>query len=101
MRSGNGYYSGLTKLEKYLGHKNFSFSDIDIDFIKDYENYMYTKLGNKSTSVLFSFNTIKIFFNYAINEDVIDVARARPACFKGKIKRGEYFDCDFSSRADR
>ena len=62
----------IQKLEKFLGHKNIAFQEIDISLIKEYENYLYVKKGNKPSTVEYSFRVIKVFFNYAISEDVID-----------------------------
>ncbi len=77
----------LYKLEKYLGHRNLNFSDIDINFIKDYESYMYKELGNTSTTVEFSFRVIKIFFNHAINEGYIESNIYPFKNYKFKVKK--------------
>lgn len=62
----------LGKIERYLGHRKLHFQEMDINFIKDYENYLYKIVGNKASTVEYSFRVIKIMFNYAINEGVID-----------------------------
>jgi len=68
----NTYRFYLGKIENFLGYRTISFQDMDIDFIKEYENYLYSELGNKPTTVDYSFKVIKIMFNYAIAEGVID-----------------------------
>ncbi len=68
----NKYRFCIGKIEKYLGCRTISFQDINIDFIKEYENYLYKKLGNKPSTVEHSFKVIKLMFNYAITEGVID-----------------------------
>ena len=65
-----GFYLG--KIENYLGHRKLRFQEMDINFIKDYENHLYEVVGNKASTVEYSFRFIKVIFNYAINEGVVD-----------------------------
>ncbi|PLX00992.1 MAG: recombinase [Marinilabiliales bacterium] len=65
-----GFYIG--KIEKFLGHKNITFQEMDIDFIKRYEKYLYEEVGNKPSTVEYSFRVIKVMFNYAISEGIVD-----------------------------
>ena len=66
------YEGYLNKLERYVGSKELNFDDIDIPFIKKYESYLYNELKNKPGTVEFSFRCIKIFFNLAIKEGIVD-----------------------------
>lgn len=66
------YQGYLNKLEKYVGSKELNFDDIDIPFIKKYETYLYDEKKNKPGTVEFSFRCIKIFFNLAIKEGLVD-----------------------------
>ncbi len=62
----------LKKLETFAGSKDLNFDEIDISFVKKYENYLYTKCNNKTITVEYSFRCIKIFYNLAIREGLAD-----------------------------
>ncbi len=64
------YKCYVDKLAKYKGSRDLSFNEIDINFVKDYENHLY-KIGNKAATVEYTFRVVKIMFNHAINEGVI------------------------------
>ena len=66
------YEGYLNKLEKFIGSKELNFDDINIPFIKEYETYLYNEKKNKPGTVEFSFRCIKIFFNLAIKEGLVD-----------------------------
>ena len=66
------YNSHIGKIAKFVGHKDLIFHDIDIDFIKKYESYLYEVVGNKSSTVEYSFKIIKILFNSAISDGIVD-----------------------------
>jgi site-specific recombinase XerD len=69
-RSYNQY---LKKLEHYIGSKKLAFDEIDIPFIKAYENYLYKECENKAITVEYSFRCIKLFYNLAIKEELADI----------------------------
>ena len=66
------YHSHIDKLKTYIGNSDLSFNDIDVKFVKEYESYMYNELGNSGGTVVGSFGIIKVFFNQAINEGLVD-----------------------------
>jgi len=90
------YQVYLNKLEAYCGNRNLEFNDIDLDFIKAYEKYLYEKLGNNSGTVLVAFKIIKIMFNFAINEDLISLNQYpfRKYSFKKPITNKNYLNED-------
>ncbi len=67
------YNQYLKKLEHYIGSKELTFDEIDIPFIKAYENYLYKECENKSITVEYSFRCIKLFYNLAIKEGLADM----------------------------
>ena len=55
----NSYKVYVKKLATYNGGRELNFRDIDISYIKAYENYLF-KLGNSAATVEYSFRIIKI-----------------------------------------
>ncbi len=66
------YNSQINMLKEYVGDKPLYFDDINIDFIKKYENYLYNVKGNNANTVKAKFKAIKLFFNQAVIEDHVD-----------------------------
>lgn len=77
----------LKKLEQYKGNRNLSFDDIDIPFIKEYENYLYKVCENKPITVEYSFRCIKMFYNLAIKEELADIRKYPFRNYTFKIQR--------------
>jgi site-specific recombinase XerD len=67
------YLLNLIKFENFFGTKDVYFEDITVSVLKDYEHYLITKLNNQLSTVSFAFRILKIFFNLAIDEDVIPI----------------------------
>jgi len=49
----------------YNGKLDFLFTDIDMDFLKKYEQYLFRR-GNKSTTISLNFRTLRSVYNKAI-----------------------------------
>ena len=67
-----GYRSYLNKLERFWGNRNITFNDITINFIKRFEAHLYNEVKNKSATVRKMIITIKLIFNHAINDGIIN-----------------------------
>jgi len=63
------YKSQISKLKKFC--PEVSFNEIDISFIKEYENYMITKLGNNPNTISKTLRWLKSFLNRAIQSGII------------------------------
>jgi len=66
------YTSQINMLREYVGDKPLYFDDINVDFIKRYENYLYKDIGNNTNTVKAKFKAIKLIFNQAIIEGHVD-----------------------------
>lgn len=65
------YKSQVTKLKKYHSGK-ISLSEVNnLDFIKDYENYMIEKLNNKTNTIYKSLAFIRTILNEAIAHSIV------------------------------
>ncbi len=65
------YLNEINKFEKFVQTQNLYFEDITITRLKDYEQYLISTLDNSQTSVKYAFCILGIFFNLAINEELI------------------------------
>jgi len=45
------YYNAINKFEKFIGHKNLYFEDININLLKDFEQYLIVDLKNSRNTV--------------------------------------------------
>ena len=66
------YESTINVLEEYLNDKPLYFKDIDVEFIKKYEKYLYDVRDNSTNSVKNKFKIIKLLFTQAINDGKVD-----------------------------
>ena len=57
-------------LIKFKGHLDFYFSDIDINFLKEYESWLRRR-GLKENTIGIRFRTLRAIFNVAIEEKVV------------------------------
>jgi len=61
----------LLKMKKYTGGQDLLFDHITVTWLREYENYLRTELGNKTNTVSSNFRTLRVIINLAINEEVI------------------------------
>ncbi|GAB3702457.1 Tsr0667 family tyrosine-type DNA invertase [Spirosoma flavus] len=61
----------LSKLKHYLQNKDVLFTDIDVDFLKAYERYLKTELGNGTNTVHSNLKLFRMLFNLAFREGII------------------------------
>jgi site-specific recombinase XerD len=65
------YITYLKKFEKFVGHRDIAFEDINVIMIKDYAGYCSTTLGNNNTTINFSLRILNLMFRNAQKEDLI------------------------------
>ena len=59
-----------SKLKTYIGAQDFTFDDINIHFLKKYEEYLRNDLGNAPNTIHSNLKVIRRMVNEAINEDI-------------------------------
>ena len=62
----------IAKLKTYVGSSNFTFQDIDQEFLLKYDRYMKDTLKNKQSTANNTFKFISQLFKKAYNEDLIE-----------------------------
>jgi len=99
------YKYNLKKIERFAG-SGITFNEIDLNFVKNFQEYMY-KIDNSDSTINGTFKTLKLFFNYAIKEGFIDYGLYPFKNYKFKGKKGirhylneEQFKhfCDFEDK---
>lgn len=60
----------VSKLRNYIGTQDFTFDDINIHFLKKYEDYLRNDLGNATNTIHSNLKIIRRILNEAINEDI-------------------------------
>lgn len=63
--------SGISKLIRFSGNRSLSFEEIDVGFLKRYEEFLSIKLGNSVNTVHGTIKVIRKLFNDAIREGLI------------------------------
>jgi integrase/recombinase XerD len=61
----------IRKFQKFLGYRDFYFSDINLGILNDYATYCKKKLGNGNTTVFTSLRILSFFYNDAMEEELI------------------------------
>src|SRR5690606_29235268 len=61
----------IKKFERFLGYRDFYFSDINVGILNDYANYCKKKLSNSNTTVFTSLRILSFFYNDAMEEELI------------------------------
>jgi len=82
----------ISKLKRY--RKKLDFGQVDIVFLKEYENYMINDLGNNENTIAKSMSFLKNMLNRAKQEGIIDVNVFNESKFEIKKVKGkrEYVD---------
>lgn len=65
------YEGHIKKFEKFLGYRDFYFSDINVGILTDYATYCKKKLKNSNTTVFTSIRVLSFFYNDAMEEELI------------------------------
>lgn len=65
------YEGYIKKFERFLGYRDFYFSDINVGILNDYANYCKKKLSNGNTTVFTSLRILSFFYNDAMEEELI------------------------------
>jgi integrase/recombinase XerD len=61
------------KFEKYTNDKEIMFDEIDVNFLRNYEEYLKTTLKNKNNTIHSNLKVFRKLFNDAIREDIIEL----------------------------
>jgi integrase/recombinase XerD len=64
------YKATVSKLKEYVGKSDFKFDDINIYFLKKYEDYMRDELKNAPNTIHSNMKIIRRIINEAINDDI-------------------------------
>jgi len=59
----------ISKLKTYIDDQAFSFDDITVEFLKQYEEYLQTKLHNKTNTIHSNLKVIRRIINAAVQDD--------------------------------
>jgi integrase len=63
----------IDKLRKYRNGRALFLDEITVSFLKDYESYLYSELGNSKNTIHNNFKKIKQVLNEAIKEDKMEL----------------------------
>jgi integrase len=61
----------IAKLKTYLGNNDLLFDNITVNWLKNYEVYLRTELGNSTNTIHSNLKVIRRLINEAISEDII------------------------------
>lgn len=73
-RTADIYNIYIKKFEKFIGHRDFYFSDINTTLVGDYASYCKKTLKNGNTTTHMSLKILRIFYNDAMKEELIPYA---------------------------
>lgn len=59
----------ISKLKTYIDGQAFSFDDITVEFLKQYEHYLETKLHNNTNTIHSNLKVIRRIINAAVQDD--------------------------------
>jgi site-specific recombinase XerD len=65
------YSNGLNKFERWVGHRNLCFDQIDLTMINNYIAYMSNILKNKNGTIIVSLSALVYSFETAMDEEKI------------------------------
>ncbi|MBT3423488.1 MAG: site-specific integrase [Bacteroidetes bacterium] len=61
----------INKIKKYLNDNDLSFFDIDVEFLRDYEHYLRSKLNNATNTIHANLKVIRRIIYAAIDEGML------------------------------
>lgn len=77
----------LSKLETYLGKRDFTFDEITVHFLKSYEEYLRTKLENSTNTIHSNLKMIRRIINLAIEEELFPFEKSPFLRYKLKLEK--------------
>lgn len=77
----------LSKLEKYLGKRDFTFDDITIHFLKSYETYMRNDLENAINTIHSNLRMIRRIINLAVEDELFPFEKNPFLRYKLKLEK--------------
>ncbi|RYZ25414.1 MAG: site-specific integrase [Chitinophagaceae bacterium] len=66
------YNATLLKLKRYLGNRDLTFLDFDLQFLKAFERYLRDELGNVTNTIHGNLKIFRKLFNDAVREEIIE-----------------------------
>jgi site-specific recombinase XerD len=79
--------SRIQKLKEYMANKSLTFNDIDPKFLADYETYLRIIKKNATNTIHGDLKAIRIMFNKAIADDLIDASLSPFRKYKLKMAK--------------
>ena len=61
----------IAKIRAYLGPKDLVFDEITVNWLKEFEHYLRTNLGNTTNTIHGNYKIIRRLMNEAVNEDLL------------------------------
>jgi integrase len=81
--------AAVSKLKKYIGNKNFTFDDLTVYFLKNYEEYLQVKLSNSVNTIHSNMKIIRRIVKEAINDDLFTSSKNPFLKYKLKWEKTE------------
>jgi len=67
--------SGIAKLIHFTGNRPLSFEEVNVSFLKKYQEFLFNKLGNSINTVHGTIKVIRKLFNDAVREGIVDAGQ--------------------------
>ena len=74
----------ISKIKKFTNENDLMISDIDLQWLKKYETYMRSELGNISNTIFSNYKILRRIFNEAIKDEIISYEKNPFTKFKFK-----------------
>lgn len=81
--------AAVSKLKKYIGNKNFTFDDLTVYFLKNYEEYLQVELSNSVNTIHSNMKIIRRIVKEAINDDLFTSSKNPFLKYKLKWEKTE------------
>ncbi len=86
-RTRQRYKTTINKLKKYLGDLQFTFDDLTVNFIKNYEHHLLTVVGNDTNTIHTDLKSVKRIINEAIEDEILPYEKNPFLRYKLKWKK--------------
>jgi integrase len=77
----------LSKLETYIGKRDFTLDEITVHFLKSYEEYLRTTLKNSTNTIHSNLKMIRRIMNLAIEEELFPFEKSPFLRYKLKLEK--------------
>ncbi len=65
----------ISKLKTFIGNQDFTFDDLTVYFLKQYEEYLRTELHNSPNTIYSNLKVIRRIINDAINDELMPIEK--------------------------